>query len=521
MDYEKILQASEGRILYLVVKDAFRKALIKYSMAKNDRAILVWYDTIKDGDYFSTLQPWQVVNRLPSINLICRKTPFVRLINRIQPFFPKLYTFLPKSYILPIQNAEFQQMVLKHDKKYIVKSDNGSLGLGISIISPSMSYEPVTYLAVAQEYVESCLVDSTKFDCRIYVLIASINPLKVYIYRGGVARFCSMASGSDSIYSQLTNTAVNKQNTNVTIDQITRMVTDVFERLKSQGADIDLLWKKIDQAIVLTILSAYEFLSQDEAKKCPNCGYSRCFQILGFDVLIDEKYDPIILEVNYRPSLETDTDAEKAMKAEMLSEAMLIACPLTNVQKIVINTKIEYNNEGWRNFIKANSYIMEDVNKQLNANLKASHFVQAYPCEDSSIMSEYKAVLAKVKTLPIGVDEKFKLPVEYVLNTSNSHPESLPPLNPNNTLNNSKENPPFHVKDAPKPIEKTYMSHQKSFLPPVQASPIISSTNVSQSTSNSYMNSTNGILKSVNHPKRNVIRPHQLKLQPKSVFQAH
>ena len=43
-----------------------------------------------------------------------------------------------------------------------------------------------------------------------------------------------------------------------------------------------------------------------------------CFEILGFDVIIDQNLKPYILEVNHAPSLNSDTQYDIKNKTDLL-----------------------------------------------------------------------------------------------------------------------------------------------------------------------------------------------------------
>ena len=56
-----------------------------------------------------------------------------------------------------------------------------------------------------------------KFDMRIYVAITCINPLRIYIFEEGLARFATCkystnTGGQKSKYMHLTNYSINKKN---------------------------------------------------------------------------------------------------------------------------------------------------------------------------------------------------------------------------------------------------------------------------------------------------------------------
>jgi len=59
------------------------------------------------------------------------------------------------------------------------------------------------------------LVNGHKFDLRIYVLITSIDPLRIYVFNEGLARFASEPYshkvGTKNLFQHLTNYSINKK----------------------------------------------------------------------------------------------------------------------------------------------------------------------------------------------------------------------------------------------------------------------------------------------------------------------
>ena len=78
------------------------------------------------------------------------------------------------------------------------------------------SNQPEPY--IVQRYIHNpLLIGHKKFDLRLYVLVTSHNPLTVYLYRSGFARFTHYRYDLSDIYNHethLTNVAVQKQSDN-------------------------------------------------------------------------------------------------------------------------------------------------------------------------------------------------------------------------------------------------------------------------------------------------------------------
>lgn len=74
---------------------------------------------------------------------------------------------------------------------------------------------------MVQEYLANpLLIDSLKFDLRIYVLMTSCDPLRIFVYEEGLARFATeeyekpTKANIKESYMHLTNYSLNKHSEN-------------------------------------------------------------------------------------------------------------------------------------------------------------------------------------------------------------------------------------------------------------------------------------------------------------------
>lgn len=76
---------------------------------------------------------------------------------------------------------------------------------------------------------------------------------------------------------------------------------------------------------IKTIITGYPTLSNTYmAAHSDNFSNDMCFEILGFDVMLDHKLNPYLIEINYTPSFTTDTPLDKHIKKNLIYDTMNI-----------------------------------------------------------------------------------------------------------------------------------------------------------------------------------------------------
>ena len=170
---------------------------------------------------------------------------------------------------------------------------------------------------VVQKYIQfPLLVGGKKFDMRLYSLVTSFSPLKVYQYRRGFARFTNSrySSDPDDIYNgfmHLTNVAIQKTAENYderTGGKMELQAMKLYLASKYGMDRIDALFWEIQMIMVRTLIAVQPIMINDR----------HCFELYGFDVMIDQDLKPWLIEVNASPSLTANTREDYLMKTEML-----------------------------------------------------------------------------------------------------------------------------------------------------------------------------------------------------------
>ena len=280
---------------------------------------------------YEKLSKYQKMNHFPRSNELTRKDLLYKNLSKLKELFPGTkFDFLPESYILP---NEFTFLKDKMDKNpnqfWIVKPVASSQGRGI-FLTKNITDIPTNHQTIASRYITNpFLINKKKFDLRIYAFVTSIIPLRIYRFKEGLTRFSANKYSLDinDRCAHLTNYAVNKNNKNyiqnespfeVDYNSSKWTLTSLKQYLEENGIRSDLIFEKIDDIIIKTFISCENNLVNAISKYCSY--QENCFELYGFDILIDEHLNCWLMEVNLSPNLHFDAAIDLKIKGEMIAE---------------------------------------------------------------------------------------------------------------------------------------------------------------------------------------------------------
>ena len=162
------------------------------------------------------------------------------------------------------------------------------------------------------------LIGGKKFDLRIYVLVTSFRPLKAYMYKMGFCRFCTVrynqsTSELDNLFVHLTNVSIQKNADDYNSQHGGKWTLESLKLYltSTRGKDVtEKLFDDINWLIVHSLKSVCWIMNSDR----------HCFEIYGFDVIIDDKLKPWLIEVNASPSLSSTTSNDRIMKYSVIRD---------------------------------------------------------------------------------------------------------------------------------------------------------------------------------------------------------
>ncbi|XP_030067060.1 putative tubulin polyglutamylase TTLL9 isoform X2 [Microcaecilia unicolor] len=244
--------------------------------------------------------------------------------------------FFPKTFDLPSEYHLFVEEFRRNPGiTWIMKPVARSQGRGIFLFrklkdimdwrkdggrSDDQKEEIQVENYVAQRYIENPYLIGRKFDLRVYVLVTSYLPLRAWLYRDGFARFSNtrftLASIGDH-YIHLTNVAVQKTAPDYDPEKGCKwMIQQLRQYLTAKHGPemVEKLFQEMDNIFIKSLQSVQKVIINDK----------HCFELYGYDILIDQDLKPWLLEVNASPSLTASSQEDYRLKCRLLEDVLHI-----------------------------------------------------------------------------------------------------------------------------------------------------------------------------------------------------
>lgn len=347
-----------------------------------------------------TFHPFQKTNHFPSSGQLGRKDLLWRNVARMKRQFPQTYDIMPHGFILPEDHRAWVSARKQNPNAlWIYKPADQSCGKGIRLYGSALEASTDKKLAqkngVVQRYVDNpLLINGFKFDLRLYVVVTSYDPLKIYLNDEGLVRlaterYTANLSTISHRTMHLTNYSVNKHSEAYVMNLDQRgaespsrkpaaggdspasfagedegdgeaaesegaeeaaagasaaspqqaskwALGQLREYCEEQGYDYDLIMERIKDVIIKTLLSVEPTIVNmlQVGSNFTNLGPApgpqanlnqSCFEIYGFDIMVDDTLKPWLLEVNIFPSLSSSSPFDKRVKTKLIADSLTIA----------------------------------------------------------------------------------------------------------------------------------------------------------------------------------------------------
>ena len=323
----------------------------------------------------SKLLAWQKVNHFPETRNFSRKDLLKKNIEKIQKTSAKCWqawNILPPTFALPKEYLNFVDAFSSQEQSdpqrniWIMKPIGKSRGRGIQVVKDlnQVTYgEPI----IIQKYItDPILLDGYKFDLRLYVLITSFSPLEVFLYHEGFARMSTVRFTLNpeklkNKFIHLTNSSIQKHS-HSSGDQVesffggTKISLKTLKEKLGRSFDWEGVWVQVKEVVLKSLIAV-----QNEIPS-----YSCCFDLVGYDMIIDTAGKVWLIEINSSPSLARDNLLDDMIKQQLIDDTLEIVEPIYyNKQELlkVLERRISELNKG-QNFNSV-AQMNEDLSKIL------------------------------------------------------------------------------------------------------------------------------------------------------------
>jgi tubulin polyglutamylase TTLL4 len=201
---------------YNGVVNALKMAGFHHVEKKSGEWNVLWTGLFKAGR-LKNLNGFQKINHFAGSWGIGSKAHMWRHVQRMRRIHGPSFEIAPQTYIFPEDYKRFT-LDREQEKKqmYIMKPAASSCGRGIRIIGKNTTVKKRAGYVVSKYIKNPHLIRGYKYDLRVYVVVTSFEPLKIYIFKEGLVRLATVPyttckSSLKQRFVHLTNYSVNKK----------------------------------------------------------------------------------------------------------------------------------------------------------------------------------------------------------------------------------------------------------------------------------------------------------------------
>jgi Flp pilus assembly protein TadD len=249
-----------------------------------------------------------------------------------------LVDFYPESYLMPDDRDALIKQHKDSQQIWIVKPTSLSGGQNMSLID-DVTQAPEDPGWLVQQYIsDPLLLHGKKFNCRLYILFESLDPLRVYWWQNGIVFIA--AEPFEAGLKDLSNTAAHIANP---LQHITHPGRVVAEDASEDGTgnfwSLEALKKHLDETGVGSdaLLSSITNLVSDLVKVVvsedmirhqleANMLYAHAPKFIGLDVVFDANLKAYLVEVEQYPGLVGMNPVTDHINESFKSDLMRFLC---------------------------------------------------------------------------------------------------------------------------------------------------------------------------------------------------
>ena len=223
----------------------------------------------------------------------------------------------------------------KLSNTYIIKPVSSSRGRGIEIVSNLNDLESHLKVAteekpmIIQKYISNpSLINKFKFDIRLWVLVSSIDPLRIYTFNEPYARLSNFEftmSDNNKLIHLTNNSIQNKQDDMLRTAKSKEKDAKMFsyeQLMHYYGEDVwkTIIYKQMKRQTYLTINEIVPLLKTT----------GKGFELFGFDYMLDDDLNIYLIEVNLDPDQSHSTNVTRNIVPKCINGIIDIVTNNTN-----------------------------------------------------------------------------------------------------------------------------------------------------------------------------------------------